>query len=104
MGDTEEQIGVMKGKANDESTTYQTNDFETRAADLGNFNIGKKGKNDMNERNTEIKHINKDDKCSDLKWAYLEIYSECLNEIELISKNLCQFITNKENDSMHHVD
>ena len=50
MGATEEQIGVMKGKDNDESK------------------------------------------------------SEGLNEIELISKNLCQFIINKENDYTYHVD
>ena len=30
--------------------------------------------------------------------------SEGLNKIELISKNLCQFIINKENDSTYHVD
>ena len=48
--DTEEQIGVVKGKDNDESN------------------------------------------------------SESLNEVELISKNLCQFIIKKENDSTHHVD
>ena len=50
MNDTEEQIGVMKGKDNDESN------------------------------------------------------SEGLNEIELISKNLCQFIINKEINSTYHVD
>ena len=50
MNDTEEQIGVMKGKDNDESN------------------------------------------------------SEGLNEIELISKNLCHFIINKEIDSTYHVD
>ena len=71
MGDIEEQIGELKGKVNDKSITYETNDFVTRAADLGNFNEGKKGKKDMKERNTEIKHINKDDKCSDLKWAWV---------------------------------
>ena len=69
MGDTEEQIAVLKGKVTDESITYQTDNFETRAADLRKFNEGKTGKNDMKERNEEIKHINKDDKCSDLKWA-----------------------------------
>ena len=49
MGDTEEKIVVMEGKANDKLITYQTNNFETRAADLGNFNNGKKGKNGMKE-------------------------------------------------------
>ena len=45
-----------------------------------------------------------DDKCYDQKRAYLDIDSENLKEIELISKNLCQFISKNENNSTYHVD